>query len=410
MANPFSITAATETVRLDAQGRGANTFTVSNISGRPRRGRARLIPADPAQAAWLSLEGEAERDFTADGTHQFTVRIAPPAGTPPGRHTFGLDVVSVENPDEEWSQGPKVAFEIPATPPAKKPFPWWIIAVILGLALVGGLVGWLMTRDHEPEKVGVLGACTAPDQCATGLACVTETPGQAGLCLGQPGFTPCNSQRQCGDGLKCEDQTCRGGAQTLCDDRKDCLDGMSCQDGKCRGEKGFAGCTQTEDCTNGLFCVNGSCVGETILQRCETDAQCVPGESCVQVSDQKFCLRQTGQACTKPFDCISRTCGADNKCQPGSDTCLSQADCTSPGNCVSGHCLLPNGSACTDNLKCQSGNCASGTCASVPIVCGERGICPRFMVCRDGVCRSKREVFEVHVGGVSFGGGGGSNQ
>lgn len=153
MPNPFSITTATDTIRLDAQGRGSTTFTVSNISGRPRRGRARLVPDRPEQASWLSIDGEAERNFTADGTHQYTVRVAVPPGAPPGRYTFGLDVVSVENPDEEWSQGPKVRFEVAASQPAGKPFPWWILVLILGLLLVGGLVAWLVSRNRKPVVI-----------------------------------------------------------------------------------------------------------------------------------------------------------------------------------------------------------------------------------------------------------------
>lgn len=399
MPNPFSITAATDTVRLDAQGRGSTTFTVSNTSGRSRRGRARLKSADPGQASWLSLEGEAERDFTADGTHQYTVRVAVPPGTPAGRHTFGLDVVSVENPDEEWSQGPQVAFEVPAPPP-KKPFPWWIILVVLALILVGGVVAWLLLRNGEPDKVPLLGACMKTEECAAGLACLVETPGQPGRCLGQPGFQPCSSTRDCNEGLTCQAQTCRGGPQTACGDRNACLDGMTCANGLCLGDKGFSGCTKKEDCTEGLFCVNGSCVGETVLSRCETDAQCVPGESCVQVGDQRFCLRQTGQACAKPFDCVSRNC-IDGKCQPGSDTCIAKGDCLDPANCVSGHCLLPNGSACTDNLKCQSGNCAQGKCASVPILCGSgRPPCPKFMLCANGVCIFRPFLFELKSTGI----------
>jgi hypothetical protein len=153
MANPFSITAATDTIPLDAQGRGSITYTVSNVSGQPRRGRARLVPSDPTQASWLKVEGEVERSFTADGTHQYTVRVAVPPGTPAGRSMFGLDVVSVENPDEEWSQGPRVGFAIAPSVPAKKPFPWWIVVVLAGVLLVGGLVAWLASRDRYVEPV-----------------------------------------------------------------------------------------------------------------------------------------------------------------------------------------------------------------------------------------------------------------
>jgi len=153
MPNPFSITAASDSIRLDAQGRGATTFTVSNRSGQARRGRARLAPSDAGQASWLSVDGEAERSFSPDGTQQYTVRVAPPPGAPVGRYTFGLDVVSVENPDEEWSQGPKVAFEVAASQPAKKPFPWWIVVAAGAVLLVGGLMAWLMSRgDGKPAR------------------------------------------------------------------------------------------------------------------------------------------------------------------------------------------------------------------------------------------------------------------
>jgi hypothetical protein len=229
--------------------------------------------------------------------------------------------------------------------------------------------------------------CAQDTECEEGLSCLVETPGQPGLCVGRPGYTPCSATRQCAEGLTCQDQVCRGAPQTACDDPGDCLKGMACANGVCRGEKDFSVCAQKEDCVDGLFCVNGSCVGETVLQRCETDAQCVPGESCVQVSDQRLCLRQTGQACRNPFDCVSRTCGADGKCQPGRETCLANGDCLGPATCVNGNCLLPNGQACTDNLDCQSGNCSQGTCDSVPIVCGPgRPPCPRRMICENNVC------------------------
>jgi hypothetical protein len=186
MPNPFTITAAADAVRLDSQGRGSTTFTVSNRSGQPRRGRARPVPSSPEQASWLSVDGEAERNFTADGTHQYTVRVAPPPGSPAGRYTFGLDVVSVENPDEEWSQGPKVAFEV-APSPAKKPFPWWIVVVAAAVLLVGGLVAWLMSRrDGEPAPQGdTVRKCYVAEVNVGGTgfphrACFTYKEGQPG--------------------------------------------------------------------------------------------------------------------------------------------------------------------------------------------------------------------------------------
>jgi hypothetical protein len=135
MSSPFAITAATNSVRLNESRRGEATFTVFNASGRPIRGRARLATEDPAAESWISLAGVSERDFSIAGTHQYTVRIAVPPDAPPGNPSFRLDMVGVENPDEEYTQGPSVTFQVPEAKP-RKPFPWWILALAGGGLLV----------------------------------------------------------------------------------------------------------------------------------------------------------------------------------------------------------------------------------------------------------------------------------
>ncbi len=142
----FVITAANSTLSLDEQGRGEATFTVSNVSKRQLRGRARVIPLNGSSAAWFNLEGEAERDFPMDGTHRFTVRMTAPPGTPAGRSSFRLDAAATDNPDEWFAEGPTVGFEIkaPPPPPPKKPFPWWIVIVMAAILAIGGLTAWLL--------------------------------------------------------------------------------------------------------------------------------------------------------------------------------------------------------------------------------------------------------------------------
>jgi len=58
----FAITAARETVTLDNEGRAEVSFTVSNTGPKPIAGRAKLVPLGSAKAAWLSLDGEQERN------------------------------------------------------------------------------------------------------------------------------------------------------------------------------------------------------------------------------------------------------------------------------------------------------------------------------------------------------------
>lgn len=166
MSGPFAITTVTNTVCLDAQGRGEAAFTVFNASGRPIRGRARLVPAQPATAAWLTLVGEAERYFPVAGTQQYAVRIAPPPDARAGSHTFRLDMVGVENPDEQYTRGPTVTFEAPERL-QKRPFPWLTLLIIAGIltlayAVVAAIFLW-------PRDVGVpdLAGQRFPDAAAT---------------------------------------------------------------------------------------------------------------------------------------------------------------------------------------------------------------------------------------------------
>ncbi len=158
MSGPFAITAATSSVRLDANRRATTAFTVSNTSGIPVRGRARLVPQDPAAQGWLTLIGEAERNFSTTGTEQYTVQVVVPADAAPGRYIFRLDVVGVVNPDEMFSEGPTVTFEVGGSKPQKKPFPWWILLVLAGtLAIIACIVTFVLwPRGVEvPDVTGM---------------------------------------------------------------------------------------------------------------------------------------------------------------------------------------------------------------------------------------------------------------
>lgn len=145
MANPFVITTAGETIQLGIGESGKVAFTVSNKTDKPLRGQLKLRPQGEAEDSWLKLEGESERDFEAKGSIQISVEIAPPEDAHVGRYEFRLDAASVENPDEEYTEGPKVIFELSESQPVveeeeKKPFPWWIVFVGGGAALVMILV------------------------------------------------------------------------------------------------------------------------------------------------------------------------------------------------------------------------------------------------------------------------------
>jgi len=156
MPRTFAITAANETAKLDREGKGEAAYTVTNSATRPIRGQLRIKPLDSTKADWLSVAGEAERDFSPNATQQVAVKISVPAGTTAGKYSFRLDAISVANPDEDYTEGPAVAIEVKATAPPPKPFPWWVIVVAAVVLLVIGAAIWASGRNkvEVPDFTG----------------------------------------------------------------------------------------------------------------------------------------------------------------------------------------------------------------------------------------------------------------
>jgi hypothetical protein len=145
----FTVTAAGQKVNLDSSGAAQAPFTVTNTSAQTLKGRLLTRPNDPAKAEWLSVVGEAIRDFGPNAAEQVVVQLNVPPTSPPGSYSFRLDAVSEVDPDEDYTEGPSVAFEVAAPPPPqKKKFPWWIFAVIgaVVLLIIIGVVVFLLVR------------------------------------------------------------------------------------------------------------------------------------------------------------------------------------------------------------------------------------------------------------------------
>jgi hypothetical protein len=156
MSSPFAITAATNTVFLESNRQGQTSFTVSNTTAHAVRGRAHLVAQQTSAASWLTFQGDAEREFVSSGSHQYVVQITLPPGAPAGDYTFRLDMVDLANPDDDFSEGPVVKFVVTPSVPVKKPFPWWIVAVVVGLLiLVGGATYSIIRLSHNQPTVTV---------------------------------------------------------------------------------------------------------------------------------------------------------------------------------------------------------------------------------------------------------------
>ena len=153
-APSFTVTAASEKVTLDDSGAARASFMVTNTSPQELRGRLLTRPRDAAKPEWFSVVGESVRDFAPSASEQVVVQLGVPPGSPAGSYSFRLDAVSEVDPDEDFTEGPSVAFQVPE-PPKKKPFPWWIVIVAAAVVLliVIGVVVFLLVRDSGKAAV-----------------------------------------------------------------------------------------------------------------------------------------------------------------------------------------------------------------------------------------------------------------
>lgn len=179
MPSPFTVSAVTNSVILDAgDRRGEAAFSVSNVSGRALRGRSRLVfeqrePEAPVDLSrWLTVVPPEERDFDIAETEQYRVEIAPPEDAPPGSYSFQLDMVDVEDPEEYYSPGPTVTFQVPEIEQPPRKFPWWIVAVVAGVVIVSGIVVFLVLRSGAQRRAA---QATATAQAAITRAVLNAT-------------------------------------------------------------------------------------------------------------------------------------------------------------------------------------------------------------------------------------------
>jgi N-acetylneuraminic acid mutarotase len=62
--------------------------------------------------------------------------------------------VDLANPDDNFSEGPTVKFVVPAAVPTRRPFPWWIVAAVVGvLILVGAGTYGIVQLTHKAPSI-----------------------------------------------------------------------------------------------------------------------------------------------------------------------------------------------------------------------------------------------------------------
>lgn len=254
---------------------------------------------------------------------------------------------------------------------------------------------------------GERGACTAA--FGDGASCGEDDDCDSGFCSGR-GYcaTPCNNNRECGQGRWCNvnlcedlvgtggecsvsDQcvsgACSVGARCLeCDEHADCVDNNGERDGYCSLnvcqplKNDGIGCTIAAECSSGICDVQ--------CTACTANSDCDAGNN-------EYCKVVTlGQNSCRPRIADGGACAPNDECRAGltcdqgfcRDTCSSDGQCESGEFCGGGACRpkLEIGVACgTAN---EDNRCASGVCDVSCVACRANGDgCSSSQYCDIGV-------------------------
>jgi hypothetical protein len=145
----FEIPDGPTTVALKKEGafhKGSAVFGVTNKTGEGLTARFSVQVQGDGKAEWYQVQGEPERSVAAGENQTVTVVAKIPAATPPGQHRIKLRAINVNDPDNDSTDSSAATVTVPAAgpaPPPKKPFPWWILAV------VGGVLVLVIGVDHR---------------------------------------------------------------------------------------------------------------------------------------------------------------------------------------------------------------------------------------------------------------------
>jgi hypothetical protein len=176
MATLFDVTIPSNILTLDAKRSGQITFTVANATGRSLGAIAQVVSSDPSIQSWFQIEQGASRRLAPHETVQYTVTVVVPATAAPQSYTFHLVIADEANPDDNFTSSPDVRVTAPApVVPTKKPFPWWIIAVIAAVVVVVIIIIAVVASNQASANANATATASANAATQTALAANAAT-------------------------------------------------------------------------------------------------------------------------------------------------------------------------------------------------------------------------------------------
>lgn len=158
MTKPVEITLPSRTFTCDKNGKASVIFTVTNIFDEDTELAASIYIDEneetAAQAEWFDIKVDSNWTLGSKTTEEVKVDVTIPNAQPMGDYKFKLTIYAKENPGDDFTTSEMVLVkkaEIPIVENEKKPFPWWIVAVVAALLVVVGIVWYIVSSEPEPK-------------------------------------------------------------------------------------------------------------------------------------------------------------------------------------------------------------------------------------------------------------------
>jgi len=243
---------------------------------------------------------------------------------------------------------------------------------------------------------GVGCACTADDECDSGL-CHTvgtftvcakpcETGGKKGCDDGNPCTTGlCQPGLAADKDAKCIQSPLKNGAP--CDDGNVCSSQDRCIAGVCGGD--LLVCNDSNPCTTDACDKTGGCT-----YTAKDGAPCDDGSTCTTADACKDKACASGKAidCDDNNPCTTDTCDAKAGCQHASTkaACDDGDACTTKDSCKGGVCVPGPAAVCDDNNPCTKDACLPASGCTVTdndgATCNDGSVCTVGDACKGGTC------------------------
>jgi hypothetical protein len=159
----FEIPDGPTTVALKKEGafhKGSAVFGVTNKTGEGLTARFSVQVQGDGKVEWYQVQGEPERPVAAGESQTLTVVAKIPVAAPAGQHRIKLRAININDPDNDSTDSAAATVTVPAVaaPPPKKPFPWWILAVVGAvLVLVIGAIIAIVVLSGGSKVPSVVG-------------------------------------------------------------------------------------------------------------------------------------------------------------------------------------------------------------------------------------------------------------